>query len=310
MRVVDWYLLAAGIIGYKALVEKVFDNPPETDFIPVEKLATGSVTITDLDFLNNDKLRASAKFLVELKAKYPNNLSQKIYGIRVCHEGFNCAALNIDGKNVVTDRHGIQISKNLITNITKAELQAIFGHEVGHIALNHCTNKNTALRISYELATFLSIGLTSYMLSNLLLGYSNNSDLTQVLVLSISLVLFHAYIVPIGREQEFAADKKAAVYTRDKNLGSSLKKFNELVAAHGENQLNKYLPVEEESNTRIDSRFFLHVPKQRSMSEDFTKFAVHSFKAAYPYFLTFRQVFDEHPPIAERVERIEKLEIF
>lgn len=47
-------LVAAGIIGYKTLVNKVFNKPQDTNFVPVESLANGRTTILTQGYVNID----------------------------------------------------------------------------------------------------------------------------------------------------------------------------------------------------------------------------------------------------------------
>lgn len=173
----------------------------------------------------------------------------------------------------------ITVTTGLLSKMNRQELEGVIAHEMSHI-------KNFDIRMMMLAAVSVGIitMLSDIMLRSFIFGGSRRKEEGSQLMIILGLAL--AIISPIvaqlirlavSRKREFAADAQAVVLTRyPSGLASALKKIK-----------NDPDPLVDNAN-RATAHLFISTPFRNRNS-----------------FMT--RIFSTHPPIEERIRRLEEM---
>jgi len=172
----------------------------------------------------------------------------------------------------------IAVTAGILNLLTEPELKGVLAHEMAHI-------KNRDILISTIAATIAgTISFLAYLarwaaIFGGVRGDGNNRNLIELLVLAI-LTPFLATLIrlAISRSREYLADETGAKITKDPlSLASALKKISEA---------SKHRPLMFGNETT--AHLFIINPFRKSL---------------------LTSIFSTHPPVEERVKRLERLKI-
>ena len=194
----------------------------------------------------------------------------------------NDTALNAFATGRSPEHAAITVTTGLLEKMNKLELEGVLAHEMSHI-------KNYDIRVMMLAAVLVGI---TVLLSDFLLRsfwYSGHGDRRDkgggalILVFALALAILAPLIgelikLAISRKREFLADASGAQLTRyPKGLADALRKIK-----------NDPDPLVDYAN-KATAHLFISTP----------------FRKNKPGFM--KNLFSTHPPIGERIERLEKM---
>lgn len=335
-------LFLAGYLAYRYIMIKSFTI---YDFVKLEDVEAGDCF--GLSPEEAAKFKGGAKYLLSLKAKLGQD-GEKLYGMIYENDQpilggmvifhANLGIVNLTNQDIRTDKHGIVVTKSVLTHLSQNEFNQVLAHEVGHAILNHVTRKKTLYRESCIISFSMIINaLTSLLdmaiLSNTL-DYQNQNEVLKIGAILGAMLVLNYYLKHEIRKDEFAADRKSIIFTKNKLLlESALKKLDSLHQNFSMDQLpEKIQGIFEEKHEFYDpsrqnntdgwtlpgqrsrshtNKFFVYAPKPNP-DDAFDKVK----KFFRPYHEQQRKIlgifepyFSTHPTIDERIRYIKKLEI-
>ncbi len=191
-------------------------------------------------------------------------------------------ALNAFATGRNPEHSAITVTTGLLDKMNRLELEGVIAHEMSHI-------KNYDIRVMLLAAVMvgLSVLLSDFLLRSFLWGRSRNREgnqLTFILIIAgfvlaiLSPLIGEAIKLAISRKREYLADASGALLTRyPKGLANALKKIK-----------NDPDPLVDYAN-KATAHLFISTPFRKQK---------HSF---------MQKIFSTHPPIAERIRRLEKM---
>ncbi len=191
------------------------------------------------------------------------------------------SALNAFATGRDPEHSAVTVTTGLMERLNKLELEGVIAHEISHI-------KNYDIRVMMLAAVMvgLTVLLSDFLLRSFLWGGSRDRDNKMAIVfIVVGLVLAilaplvgEAIKLAISRKREYLADASGALLTRyPKGLADALKKIS-----------NDPDPLVDHAN-KATAHLFISTPFRKS-KKSFMK-----------------NLFSTHPPINDRIKRLEKM---
>ncbi|PIZ51274.1 zinc metalloprotease HtpX [Candidatus Woesearchaeota archaeon CG_4_10_14_0_2_um_filter_33_13] len=193
-------------------------------------------------------------------------------------------ALNAFATGRDPEHSAITVTTGLLKKLNRLELEGVIAHEMSHI-------KNFDIRVMMLAAVMvgMTVLLSDFLLRSFLWGRGGSRDkdsnqLTIVFILvGLALAILSPFIgeaikLAISRKREYLADASGAILTRyPKGLADALKKIKEDPD-----------PLVDHAN-KATAHLFISTPFRKS-------------KGSF-----MQKIFSTHPPIDERIARLEKM---
>ncbi len=188
-------------------------------------------------------------------------------------EAMNAFATGKDPKSA-----SVCVTTGLLKKLSREELEGVIAHELSHV-------KNYDIRIMMLAAVLVGILviLSDVMFRNMLWSSSSNNGRKGVhpvvMVIGLALIILSPFIaniikLAISRKREFLADANGALLTRyPKGLADALRKIS-----HDHNEMK--------SASNATAHLFISNPFKKGFTSN---------------------LFSTHPPIEERIKRLEKM---
>ena len=207
----------------------------------------------------------------------------------------------------------VAISRGLLEKLTKAELEAVMAHEVGHIL-------NRDIRVM--LISITLVGAVQ-MLGELLLrtgGFTRSSDNSKsssalffigLLFITIGTLLATLTKLAISREREYLADATSATLTHNpRALATALKKISENarieVLDKKASMAGLCIADPTASGHKNHQKEFTHIsPPQAHNLDSLNSSNLHLNKPSKKPSLWSR-IWSTHPPMSDRIARLER----
>lgn len=334
-------LFLAGYLAYRYTMTKSYSL---YDFVPLEDIEAGDCF--GLSSEEATKFKGGAKYLLSLKKRLGED-GKKLHGMiydndRIMAGGMifhgNLGIVNLTNQDIRTDKHGIVVTKSVLANLSQNEFNQLLAHEVGHALLNHVTRKKTLYRescmISFSIIVSAMLSLVDLGILSNTLDYQNQNEVLKIsAILGIMLVLNY-YLKHEIRKDEFAADRKSVILTKNRPLlESALKKIDNLHAHFSMDQLPEqpqgiaeethgfYNPSQKNNkdgwtlpNKQQGShtnKFFVYAPKPNPNDplEKIKQFYRANSAYSQKIMGIFEPYFSTHPTCDDRIKAIRKLEI-
>lgn len=231
------------------------DNESMRNTPPIEYFAYKISVPPDMTSDEFDVFKKIANILLEYKNKLPEQDAQKIARLGLFAKNSSedlsvpMCVVNIDKKNILTDRHKIIVSSfllNLFNNnqITHAELRAFLAHEVSHIVLNHAGPEGILVLLLHELLQYLIIMIIisteELALNALLFNHIDSTELSILIVFAMIVVALNRQNTSISQNIEYQADKHSIILSGSKkDLITGLEKMSSAC----EEQILPFIPL-------------------------------------------------------------------
>jgi heat shock protein HtpX len=172
-------------------------------------------------------------------------------------------------------------TSSILQALTPAELEAVIGHEIGHVVHRDVLMSSVAATMAGAISYIGTMAMWSMMLGGG--GNSKNKNSPIVLLAAVILVPLGATFVRLGisRDDEYSADEYGAKLTR--NPGG-------LISALGK------------ISNRVQSRPPSRGPRQGPSPATASLWIVNPFKGG-----SLVELFSTHPSMPHRVERLKKV---
>ena len=235
-------------------------------------------------WLTGDQIMLGFSGATELTKENPEN--KKIYNLvenAALAAGLPCPkiyviqdqSLNAFATGNSPRNASVALTSGIIEKLNSRELQGVIAHELGHIG-------NRDIRLNMIMISGISVfGLIGDFCFRMSGGSKKNNNVF-FMAIGITFLLFHFIVAPllqlaVSRTREYAADATAALITRDpKALASALKKIS--------------------MDSRVES---LDSSKTMAIACIHTPLATNT--------LSFFSLMSTHPPIQERIRRLENM---
>lgn len=130
----------------------------------------------------------------------------------------NLGIVNLTNQDIKTDKHGIIVTKSVLTHLSQNEFNQLLAHEVAHALLNHVTRKKAMYRescmISFSLIINAMLSLAELGIVSNTLDYQNQNEILKISAILGVMLLVNYYLKHEIRKDEFAADKKSVIITK------------------------------------------------------------------------------------------------